>query len=489
MSGGDTSLVVVSNRLPVALREAGGSYEVSPGKGGLVTALAPVLRHSGGDWIGWPGVPGGEGVQPLLDEYSRTQGYALHAVPLTEEDIRDFYQGFSNEVVWPLFHDLPSICEFRPEYYEAYLGVNRKFAAVVVGAGRPGSYIWVHDYHLMHLARSLRERGCDRRCGFFLHIPFPPPDIFLRLPWRKEVIEALLDYDLVGFQTLRDRRNFQQCVGLLCPDAALSGRGPVVEARRGGRTVRVGYFPISIDFKEFQAAARTRKTAELAAQVHAAFRHRSLILGADRLDYSKGIPERIEAMRTLFTRYPETRGQVSLVQVVVPSREDVLGYKAKKLKIESMVSEVNGRFSVPGWVPIHYLYRNLRREELVAYYRLADVALVTPLKDGMNLVAKEYCACSVTGEGVLVLSEFAGAAAQLQRWALLVNPHDVGGVADALHRALTMDRAERRERMHRLRTSIRKYDIYWWVDSFLQAAFGRQLDDFRMESVDFHSRR
>ncbi|WP_461209461.1 alpha,alpha-trehalose-phosphate synthase (UDP-forming) [Desulfocurvus sp. DL9XJH121] len=489
MRDADRRLVVVSNRLPIVLERTEDGYAVSPGKGGLVTALAPVLRNRGGDWIGWSGVAGDVDIGSHLLAHSRAEGYDLHAVSLTEDEVRDFYQGFANEVIWPLFHDMQALCAFRPEYYEAYLGVNRKFATVVGGAGRENSYIWVHDYHLMHLARCLREEGCSRRCGFFLHIPFPPPDIFLRLPWRAEIIRALLEFDLVGFQTLRDRRNFQQCVGHLCPEVKLSGRGPVITARHGRRTVRVGYFPISIDFKDFQSLARTRKTADLATQVHAAFRHRPIVLGADRLDYSKGIPERIEAMRTLFTRYPEMRGTVSLVQVVVPSREAVKGYKAMKLAIEGLVSEVNGRFSEPGWVPIHYLYRNLSRAELVAYYRLADVALVTPLKDGMNLVAKEYCACSVTGEGVLVLSEFAGAAAQLQRWALLVNPHDYIGVADALHRALTMDRAERRERMHRLRTSIRKYDIYWWVNAFLEAAFGRRLGDFQLESVDFHSQR
>lgn len=482
-------LVVVSNRLPIALKKKGESYEVHPGKGGLITALAPVLRDRGGDWIGWSGVHGEDDVQTHLDDYSRKAGYNLHAVPLSREQVQDYYQGFSNEVIWPLFHDLQTICNFKPAFFASYMEVNHKFASAIAEHSDSEAYVWVQDYHLMHAAWCLKQQGHDRRCGFFLHIPFPPPDIFLKLPWRTKIIEALLEFDLVGFQTVRDRRNFVQCVGLLRPDTQFSGRGQVVTATYEGRELRVGYFPISIDFKEFQNLARTRKVAEQAHQVHTAFRRRHLILGADRLDYSKGIPERIQAMRFLYFKYPQMREKLSLVQIVVPSREDVLGYRDKKLKIESMVSEVNGEFSVPGWVPIHYLYRNLSREELVAYYRVASIALVTPLKDGMNLVAKEYCACNVSGQGVLVLSEFAGAAAQLQRWALLVNPHDVEGVADALYRAYLMDIDEKQARMHKLRVSIRKYDIYWWVESFLQAAFDRQLGDFRQESVDFHSER
>ncbi|BBD07791.1 alpha,alpha-trehalose-phosphate synthase (UDP-forming) [Desulfovibrio ferrophilus] len=489
MSKSSKRLVVVSNRLPIALKKQGDSFEVHPGKGGLVTALAPVLRDRGGDWIGWTGATGDVDVQAHLDTYSRKAGYNLVAVPLSQEQVQGYYQGFSNEVIWPLFHDLQTLCNFDPAFFQSYLEVNQKFASAIANQSDEDAYVWVQDYHLMHAAWSLKQQNHKRRCGFFLHIPFPPPDIFLKLPWRKQIIEALLEFDLVGFQTVRDRRNFVQCVGLLRPDAKLSGRGQVVSVNYEQRELRVGYFPISIDFKEFQDLARTRVAADLAHQVHAAFRRRILILGADRLDYSKGIPERIQAMLTLYSKYPEVREKLSLVQIVVPSREDILGYKDKKLKIESMVSEVNGKYSQPGWVPIHYLYRNLSREELVAYYRVAAIALVTPLKDGMNLVAKEYCACDVSGQGVLVLSEFAGAAAQLQRGALLVNPHDVEGVADAVYRAYVMGTDEKQTRMHKLKTIIRKYDIYWWVDSFLNAGFGTRLDDFRQDSVDFHTER
>ncbi|NJB66888.1 trehalose 6-phosphate synthase [Desulfobaculum xiamenense] len=480
-------LLVVSNRLPISLSRCGEGWSVEQGKGGLVTALAPVLRNRGGDWIGWPGSGCDDDLTPYLSAFSKKAGYNLHGVNLTEDEVQGFYQGFSNEIIWPLFHDFQSRCNFVPDYFRSYLDVNRKFAEVIAAHSTGDDYVWVHDYHLMHAAQMLRILGHARRTGFFLHIPFPPQDIFLKLPWRQEIIRALLEFDLVGFQTFRDRRNFLQCAVTLCRDLKPSGRGPVVHLNGQGRQVKVGYFPISIDYREFSNQARTRAAAEQADQVHAAFRRRFLIIGADRLDYSKGIPERLEAMRTLLLKYPELREKLSLVQIVVPSRETVQEYQTMKQRIESLVSEINGQFAVPGWSPIHYQYRNLDRAELVAYYRASRMALVTPLRDGMNLVAKEYCACNLSGDGVLVLSEFAGAAAQLQRGALLVNPYDTEGVADAIFEAYHMVLDEKRARMHKMQTAIRKYDIYWWVDSFLKAAFDRQLDDFPpQEVVDYH---
>lgn len=479
-------LIVVSNRLPVSLCKEGECWHVETGKGGLITALAPVLRNRGGDWIGWTGAGADVDLRAQLKGYSRQEGYSLHGVNLTEEEVHDFYHGFSNEVIWPLFHDFPSACNFHQAYFDAYLAVNRKFAQVVVGRSEEDDYVWVHDYHLMHLAQKIRKLGGERRTGFFLHIPFPSQDIFLKLPWRRQMLEALLEYDLIGFQTFRDRRNFIRCMSILFKDWRQYGRGPVVHLSNGIRTIKVGYFPISIDFREFSTLARTRESAELAERVASAFRRRTLVLGADRLDYTKGIPQRLLAFRALLKKYPQLRTKISLVQIVVPSRERVPEYQAMKHRIEGLVSEINGEYSEPGWVPVYYLYRSLSRDELIGYYRAASIAFVTPLRDGMNLVAKEFCACNVDGDGVVILSEFAGAAAQFQRGALLVNPYDVEGVADALYAACQMPPAERRRRMQKLKTTVRKYDIYWWVNSFLGAAFGKKLEDFpAQESVDY----
>ncbi|WP_419786729.1 alpha,alpha-trehalose-phosphate synthase (UDP-forming) [Pseudodesulfovibrio sp.] len=473
-------LVVVSNRLPVALRESGkGEWEVKVGGGGLVTALAPVLRNRGGMWIGWSGASDtGADVDGLLAEYSVDAGYDLHTVSLTKEEVDGYYFGFSNEIIWPLFHDLQTRCRFDPEYWRMYLDVNFKFAETVAQLTTPEDYVWIHDYHLMHQAFFLKSMGVKRRTGFFLHIPFPTPDIFIKLPWRWKVIKALTEFDLVGFHTLQDRRNFAECLRRLMPEARISGRGAVVTVDMGNRKFRLGAFPISIDFNQFNNLAKQPEVASEAFRLKEALRHRKIILGVDRLDYTKGIPERIRSIRTLLRRYPDIKGKFNFVQVAVPSREEVGEYKELRTEIEWLVGRVNGEFSFPGWVPVHYHYRNLPREELVAFYAAADIGLVTPLRDGMNLVAKEYCAASTDDDGVLILSEFAGAAAQLQRDAYLVNPYDTEGVARALHRALHWEKTQRREHMSRLRDQVRRNNIYRWVDSFLKAGIARKLGDF-----------
>jgi trehalose 6-phosphate synthase/phosphatase len=474
-------LIVVSNRLPfVFQRDAQGQWRAEPGGGGLVTALLPILRNRGGVWIGWPGSTGDRAeLETALAQSGESAGYAFGAVHLDEAEIQDFYLGFSNEIIWPLFHDLPSLCNFRPAFWETYCRVNRKYAEAIRKRAEPGDFIWIHDYHLMNAAAELRALGVASRLGFFLHIPFPPPDIFIKLPWRDTLLRALLEFDLIGFQTLRDRRNFVQCLRLLVPDLEIEGRGHVLDARHGRRSIRIGYFPISIDFGAFRRQAESPEVTEKAKDLHRLLPNRKLVLGIDRLDYTKGLPLRLRAFRNLLTRYPEMREKVSFMQVVVPSRENIPQYHRLLTEIERLVGQINGTFVRPGgWVPVWYEYRNLTRTELLAYYRAADIGLVTPLKDGMNLVAKEYCACSVEEDCVLVLSEFAGAASQLARGALLVNPYDEDGVADAIWTACRMPAEERRARMRRMRASIREHDVFWWVDTFLRAAFTRDLSDF-----------
>ena len=474
-------LIVVSNRLPFTFRRApSGQWQAEPGGGGLVTALLPVLRHRGGTWIGWTGAPGEDHeLTSALDAVGKGAGYTLKGVPLTDQEIHDFYLGFSNEIVWPLFHDLQSLCNFDPVYWRTYCQVNRKYADVVRQTAEPGDFIWVHDYHLMNMAAELRRAGVTSRIGFFLHIPFPPPDLFLKLPWRMSLLSALLDFDLLGFQTPRDRRNFVQCVRALVKDTDVEGRGQVQLVSALGRVVRVGNFPISIDYNTFMKQAATEEVAERARELHRLLPNRTIILGIDRLDYTKGIPLRLQAFHHLLMRHPELHEKVSFLQVVVPSREDLREYKSLKIDIEQLVGKINGSYVRPGgWVPVWYVYRSLSRLDLLAYYRAADIALITPLKDGMNLVAKEYCACSIEEDCVLILSEFAGAAAQLSRGALLVNPYDVEGVADAIQRAFHMNKDERQARMKQMRRSIREYDVFWWVDSFLRAAITKNLRAF-----------
>ncbi|OGA38345.1 MAG: trehalose-6-phosphate synthase [Betaproteobacteria bacterium RIFCSPLOWO2_12_FULL_62_13] len=474
-------LIVVSNRLPyVFKRGENGRWLTERGAGGLVSALLPVLRDRGGSWIGWPGTADGSSdLEAAVTAAGGEVGFALKAVTLDAREVHEFYHGFANEIIWPLFHDLQSLCNFEPAYWRTYKEVTRKFAEAVLAVSGGDDFIWVHDYHLMNVAAELRALGYRSRIGFFLHIPFPSPDIFFNLPWRSALLHALSQYDLVGFQTLRDRRNFIQCLRSVMEEVAIQGKGQVVSLTVNGRTVRVGNFPISIDYDAFVRQAGTDEVAQRAQELHRLLPRRNLILGVDRLDYTKGIPLRLLAFKAALERYPELRERISLIQVVVPSRVDIPQYHDLKMKIEQLVGEINGGFVRPGgWVPVWYEYGSLRRKDLLAYYRAADIALITPLKDGMNLVAKEYCACSIEEECVLILSEFAGAAAQLQNGALLVNPYDIEGVADMLHRAFTMSDEERRARMRRMRRSIRETDIFWWVDSFLRAAIAKDLSAF-----------
>jgi trehalose 6-phosphate synthase/phosphatase len=467
-------LVIVSNRLPIVIGRVDlGEWQVQPGSGGLVTALAPILRDRAGLWIGWPGTVEDVDLDGLVAIGSQDAGYMFKPVLLTTEEVDQYYFGFSNEIIWPLFHDMHSRCNFDPAYWNMYQAVNRKFTQVIAQNTGMNDYIWVHDYHLMLVAKELRGMGLEHKIGFFLHIPFPPLDIYMKLPWRSQILEALLEYDLVGFQTRRDRNNFIQCAEALIKDIHYDARRQVSTITVPNREIKVGIFPISIDFKEFARQAAAKSVKGRASQLYEAIPNCQIILGVDRLDYSKGIPEKLRAFRNALERFDDLHGNVSLVQIVVPSREDIPEYQGLKADIEGFVSEINGKFTQSGWIPIHYMFRSLDWIELLAYYRAAEIALVTPLKDGMNLVAKEYCGAKVDRNGVLILSEFAGAATQLRRSSLLVNPYDIEGTANAIHRAYNMSTDERRLRMRRLRTSIAKRDIFWWLDFFLRAAIAK----------------
>lgn len=491
-------VIIVSNRLPIVVTKGeSGNLNVEPGSGGLVTALAPVLKNRGGLWVGWPGtsVENGIDLEEILKQATRDSGYCLKAVELSDEEIKKYYMGFSNQVLWPLFHDFVPFCKFDPEYWQFYKRVNRKFAEVVETNSSGRDFIWIHDYHLIGVAQELRDMGNESKLGFFLHIPFPPLDIFLKLPWRFQILRLLFQYDLVGFQTLRDRRNFIQCVRAFVHDVSIQGKGQVIRMKAENREIRVGAFPISIDYREFAGLAKTESVSKEAWYIHENLPDVKIILGVDRLDYSKGIIEKLNAYRNALIRYPELQGHVILTQILVPSRRGIPMYTALKEEIEQLVGEINGQFTRSGWIPIYYRFQSLSRVELVAHYRTAEILLVTASKDGMNLVSKEYCVSNIEENGVVIVSEFAGVAAQFQKRAILINPYDIEGVADAIYRAYSMPKKERRSRMHKLRQSIRKTDIYWWVNSFLLAAIAKRLDNFPIiedyiptYDEDFHER-
>jgi trehalose 6-phosphate synthase/phosphatase len=447
-------LVVAANRLPFTVHRGQRGLERRPSTGGLVSALEPVLRRRGGVWVGWPGISLAPGQRIPADDV----GYRVAPVPLNESEVARYYHGFANRTLWPLFHSMAGRARFERRDWDVYARVNARFADALLSELDGEGVVWIHDYHLMLVPQRLRLEAAGARIAFFLHIPFPPFDLFRLLPWDRDILLGLLGADLIGFHVDGYARNFLDCVERLL-GARVDREARLIEY--GDRTVQVGAFPIGIAFEEFEARAGR-------APAGGASRER-IVLGVDRLDYTKGIPERIAAFERLLELHPGHRERVTLLQIAVPSRSQVAEYRALKREIDELVGRVNGRFASATWSPIRYLHRSFDHDRLAAIYRDADVALVTPLRDGMNLVAKEYVACQVGEPGVLVLSTLAGAA-ETMREALLVNPLDIDGTAQQLHRALTMEEAERRSRMASLRRRERRDDLDHWVRTFLGAA-------------------
>jgi alpha,alpha-trehalose-phosphate synthase [UDP-forming] len=457
-------LIVVSNRLPLTATED--SVRFQPSSGGLISALVPILDDSWGCWIGWAGTHDEPKLTEVLKERFPGQRCSFAPVFLTAAESASFYRGFSNEIIWPLFHGFSSRCQFETGYWEGYCNANEKFADVVEKISQQGDFIWVHDYHLMMVAQGLRKRGLRNQIAYFHHISFPPPDIFETLPWRDKVLRALLCFDRIGFQTVRDRHNFIACLRRSMSHVRVGHAGETLQVRAGGQSVSVGTCPVSIDYTEFAREAAGASASAGFKAIQYQFPGMRIILGVDRLDYTKGIPERLIAFEKLLVSRPELQGEISLVQIVVPSREEIPEYNQLRLRIQTLVGRINGQYSKPGWIPIHYFYRSVSRNELIAFYRAADVALVTPLKDGMNLVAKEFCASRIDNHGVLILSEFAGAAEELRCGALLVNPYDSETMASVLDIALQMDEGEQFTRMRSMRSRIQAHDVFRWYRSF-----------------------
>ncbi|MBW2242603.1 MAG: bifunctional alpha,alpha-trehalose-phosphate synthase (UDP-forming)/trehalose-phosphatase [Deltaproteobacteria bacterium] len=450
--GGDAPIVVMSNRLPFTYSRAVGGLRRQPSPGGLVSALEPVLRRRGGTWIGWPGVELKKGERVS----TRADAYRIAPVPLGETDIARYYHGFSNRTLWPLFHSLPGHTQFVRKDWNVYADVNERFAGVAMRHARDAKLVWIHDYHLMLTPEFMRRAHPEARLAFFLHIPFPPFDIFRLCPWDKELLRGLIACDLIGFQIENYAHNFMDCAEQIL-GARVDREAMIIED--GDRVARVGVFPIGIEFDLFQEQAMKARRESQRERV---------VLGVDRLDYTKGIPERIRAFERLLELHPRHKGNVVLLQLAVPSRSQVTEYRELKSEIDELVGQVNGRFATSTWSPIRYLYRSFPQERLCGLYRDADVALVTPLRDGMNLVAKEYVACQVDDPGVLILSRMAGAA-ETMREALQVNPFDLDGTAEAIHRALTMDEEERASRIAAMRRRERRDDVEAWVEHFLAA--------------------
>lgn len=452
-------MLIVSNRLPITVRHNDGELVVERSSGGLATGLKSVHETGGGQWIGWHGLAGN-----LSDAEQATLGArfeTLRVVPITlsADELERYYEGYCNGVLWPLFHSFPSQLPLEGGDYALYERVNETFADAVVKHWQPGDLIWIHDYQLMRLPALLRLRLPSATIGFFLHIPFPPADTFRTLPAREALLEGLLAADLVGFHTAAYVRNFASSV-LHVLGAGIDVNSIVYQ----GRVSNVGVFPMGVDAKAYQTLAESNAVKDLVSTFTSA--PLKLVMGIDRLDYTKGIPRRLLAFEKLLEAHPELRGAVRLVQVAVPSRSGVHAYAEFRAQVDGLIGRINGRFGTPNWSPVHYVYRNLSEQEVAALYRATDVMLVTAIRDGMNLVAKEFVAARSDDDGVLVLSEFTGAAAELAE-AVRVNPYDLEGSARAIYTALTMAEPERRTRMESLRKRVFAYDVHRWASTFV----------------------
>ncbi len=462
---GDAQFVVVANRLPVdkeVLPDGSVHWKRSPG--GLVTALEPILRQQTGAWVGWSGIADS-------DDNPDIPGIEIHAVPLSAQEIAEYYEGFSNATLWPLYHDVIVKPEYHREWWNTYVEVNRRFAEAAAKAAGPEATVWVQDYQLQLVPKMLRMLRPDLKIGFFLHIPFPPVELFMQNPWRTEIVEGLLGADLIGFHLPGGAQNFLYLARRLAGQATSKGtvgvrsRFGVVQV--GFRTVRVGAFPISIDSGELDRKARSKEVRTRAAEIRKELGNpKTILLGVDRLDYTKGIDVRLKAISELLAEKRIDPAETVMVQLATPSRERVDSYVKMRAGIEQLVGNINGSYSSVGQPVVEYLHRPIPRDDLIAFFVAADVMLVTPMRDGMNLVAKEYVACRSDLGGALVLSEFTGAAAEL-RSAYQANPYDLEGVKDAIEEAVHQNAHEGRRRMRALRRQVLTHDVAKWAESFL----------------------
>ncbi|HEU5303443.1 MAG TPA: bifunctional alpha,alpha-trehalose-phosphate synthase (UDP-forming)/trehalose-phosphatase [Gemmatimonadales bacterium] len=454
-------VLIVANRLPITVKPTEAGVEVQRSSGGLATGLLRPHEQSGGLWIGWSGAP--EQLTPeqrsQLDE--QLAAMRLVSVPLTGDQVARYYEGFSNGVLWPLFHYLLDQVPLHVRDWEPYVEVNERFADVVAQHYRPGDLIWVHDYQLLLLPGLLRQRVPNARIGFFLHIPFPSEELFRTLPERDQLLRGMIGADLVGFHTPAYLRHFAASLTQI-----LGLNIDIDRVQLPDREVRLGVFPMGIDAATFRTLAEDPAVQQQADSLRGDGSVR-LLVGVDRLDYTKGIPRRLLSFETMLQKHPDLRERVRLVQVAVPSRTGVEAYQEFRSLVDGLVGRINGDFGTPQWVPVHYIFRALSEAELVALYRAADVMVVTPLRDGMNLVAKEFVASRTDGDGVLVLSEFAGASWELPE-AVQVNPYDVDGTAEACYQALMMGADERRSRLGPLRARVETYDVHRWAATFLE---------------------
>jgi len=453
-------LVVVSNRGAWTFRKTIHGLKCMPSVSGLVSAIDPIIAREGGAWIAWGGRCGKKdeviGVsRPMPEDGPR---YVFHEVMLAPREVSLYYDGFANSCLWPICHSFVEKSVFNEDHWQAYCKVNEKYAEVVLKTTLPRDLIWVHDYHLALLPARIRKHRPHARISLFWHIPFPPAEIFAAMPWAKEYIFNMLDAELIGFHTRKYVQNFLQAAGEIAGAEVDYLTGTIY---RNGRKIKVISVPIGINWRDFNLLASSGEVVRKASQIRRAAGGKCLLVGVDRLDYTKGIPERLNAVACLLENYPHYRGKITLIQIAVPSRTNARAYRELRRQIEEIVGRINGSFTENYHVPVRYVFKPLSKPDLVAHYLAADMALVTPVKDGLNLVSKEYVAAKDNDVGVLLLSPFAGAAVQLKE-ALITNPYNPRETAAKIVQGLKMPVAEKKRRLKAMNRVVREQDIYWW---------------------------
>jgi trehalose 6-phosphate synthase/phosphatase len=452
--------IIISNRLPVKISESNGQFELRQSEGGLATGLGSIYRQGDNIWIGWPGI---EVYSEDQENTIKNQLSEINLSPvfLTQEEINLYYEGFSNETLWPIFHYHPTYAKYEQSYWDSYKEVNYKFKEAVLQIAEPDDIIWIHDYQLLLLPGLIRAEFPDITIGFFQHIPFPSSELFRLIPWRAEILENMLGADLLGFHTFDDARHFRSAVTRILPIQSSSN-----VVTYNDRQVVIESFPMGIDDKKFELLTQDEKVIQNRQELRESFDGYKIVLSIDRLDYSKGILQRLQAFDLLLQLHPEHLEQVILYMIIVPSRDTVANYRELKDEIDKLVGNINARYRTLNWIPVHYYYRSFPIDVLSALYSIADVCLVTPMRDGMNLVSKEYVASRTNNDGVLILSEMAGSAKELVD-ALIVNPNNIGEIYEAIIQAINMKPEEQKRRMKLLRHVVSKFNIRHWVKIYM----------------------
>lgn len=456
---------MVSNREPYSHEKTKKGIICKQSVGGVVTALDPLMQECKGLWIAWGS---GNADFTVVDAENKVlvpedPKYTLKRIKLSKEEIRNYYQGFSNRVLWPLFHMFVEKMQLKETYWNCYCKVNEKFAHEIINEITTNDFVWIHDYHLSLVPRFIKDKKPDAKIAFFWHIPWQPWEVFGTLPQRNELLKGLLHSDFIGFHTLSYVKNFMDC--------AVKKQGVKIDTRQRiiktpYNETRIRHIPLGISYQDFANSTSSVKVTKKISKLKKFHKEKKLILGIDRLDYTKGILDRIAAYEYFLEQYPEFREKVVFIQVATPSRDNIEEYCSMKKEIDEAVGNINGRFGSEEWTPVLYFYRNIPQQSLIAYYNAADIGLLTPLRDGMNLIAKEFIATK-SEEGVLILSEFAGASEELDG-AIMVNPYDIKATADAIKSALEMPTKEKKQRFQAMKDKVKQYDSQWWLSNFLE---------------------